>query len=204
MSKIRIDQLSFRYKKDSNYILEKLSLEFEKGQNVLIIGDNGSGKSTFGKLICGLLTPTLGRITLDDKELHKLNPKNRIHKALYLNQLSQLQILNNSIEKEIKFTQRISKKKESKIDYSKFMLPMDKNYNPFELSINELWRFSIYLSSIIDPDILFIDEIPSVSNEINLAVLKLILDYRATENKHTFISYQRDIKDINFDSKHQL
>lgn len=65
MSFIQIDNAAFRYRSSASAVLENLSLSFEKGSYTAILGHNGSGKSTLAKLICGILTPSAGRITVD-------------------------------------------------------------------------------------------------------------------------------------------
>lgn len=58
-----------------------LNLSFEKGSYTAVLGHNGSGKSTLAKLICGILQPTLGRITVagydtgDEESLWSLREK---------------------------------------------------------------------------------------------------------------------------------
>ena len=52
------------YHKDF-YALNGLSFNVEKGQTVGIIGTNGSGKSTLLKLICGILKPYKGTVTIN-------------------------------------------------------------------------------------------------------------------------------------------
>ncbi len=44
-------------------ILKDLSISVEKGQNIAITGPNGSGKTTFMRILCGLIKPDTGRIT---------------------------------------------------------------------------------------------------------------------------------------------
>lgn len=61
---ISFSDVSFTYTGDS-YVLTDLSLEIEKGQFVCVLGANGSGKSTFSKLINALLVPDKGKVEVD-------------------------------------------------------------------------------------------------------------------------------------------
>jgi ABC-type polysaccharide/polyol phosphate transport system ATPase subunit len=58
--------LKKKYHRDF-YAIKSLSLEIRKGESLGIIGFNGSGKSTLLKLICGILQPTSGAITVEGK-----------------------------------------------------------------------------------------------------------------------------------------
>ena len=58
--------LSFDYDDDdAQKAVRNVSLSIERGSFVAVLGHNGSGKSTFAKLINGILTPTSGRITVN-------------------------------------------------------------------------------------------------------------------------------------------
>ena len=52
--------------------LNNVSLHFEKGEFVFIVGDSGSGKSTLIKLLLRELTPTGGRIIVNNYDLARL------------------------------------------------------------------------------------------------------------------------------------
>ena len=65
MSFIEVERLSFRYHPTEAPVLQNLTLSIEKGSYTAILGHNGSGKSTLAKLLCGILTPTEGKITVD-------------------------------------------------------------------------------------------------------------------------------------------
>ena len=59
---IRVRDLSFSY--GSHEVLKEINLTVYEGDYIAIIGPNGGGKTTFTKLLLGLLTPTKGEITI--------------------------------------------------------------------------------------------------------------------------------------------
>jgi phospholipid/cholesterol/gamma-HCH transport system ATP-binding protein len=59
----------------SNHVLVDFSLKVFKGQNVVVLGKSGSGKSVLIKCIVGLLTPDKGSIKVLGKEVSNMNPK---------------------------------------------------------------------------------------------------------------------------------
>jgi ABC-type multidrug transport system fused ATPase/permease subunit len=67
--KITFDSVGFRYSGCDSYALEKVTISIEKGDKIGIVGETGSGKSTFIDLLMGLLSPTNGKIHIDDQEL---------------------------------------------------------------------------------------------------------------------------------------
>ena len=67
--KIKVENLSFSYQKNSNSIFNNINLEIEKGQSIGIRGSSGSGKSTLADILLGLLNPTEGKILVDNKNI---------------------------------------------------------------------------------------------------------------------------------------
>lgn len=67
---INIKNLSFEYSK-SNIILHKSSLTIKPKKIVGLIGESGSGKTTFVNLLTGLLEPSNGKIKIDDFDIHE-------------------------------------------------------------------------------------------------------------------------------------
>lgn len=61
------EQLINRYKKEAFYALKNISINILKGEKVGIIGSNGSGKTTFLKLIAGITKPTSGSVEASGK-----------------------------------------------------------------------------------------------------------------------------------------
>jgi len=63
-------------------ILHGVSIEVAPGAIATIIGPNGSGKSTLMKTIFGLLTPTKGKVTLEDEDITGLRPDRIVRKGM--------------------------------------------------------------------------------------------------------------------------
>lgn len=70
--KLRLSSVTHRYHRDgeaSDFVLGPLDLTFKPGEMVFIIGGNGSGKTTFVKLLTGLYAPENGAIYLNDEPI---------------------------------------------------------------------------------------------------------------------------------------
>lgn len=64
-----INDMSFAYpNQQEKNVLQHISLQIREGEKIAIVGENGSGKSTFLKLLLGLYEPTEGSITINDKK----------------------------------------------------------------------------------------------------------------------------------------
>lgn len=62
---IRLEHLTKKFKLKNGtfkYVLDDISYTFEEGVNTGILGQNGTGKSTLLKMLCGSITPSGGRI----------------------------------------------------------------------------------------------------------------------------------------------
>ncbi|RKI25245.1 ATP-binding cassette domain-containing protein [bacterium 1xD8-6] len=52
-------------------VVQEVTAEFRQGEITGIVGRNGSGKTVLFKMICGLLQPTAGKITVNGKQIGK-------------------------------------------------------------------------------------------------------------------------------------
>ncbi len=68
---IEFRNVSFRYPGSSDYALRNVSLKFKVGERLAVVGMNGSGKTTFIKLLCRLYDPTDGVITLNGIDIRR-------------------------------------------------------------------------------------------------------------------------------------
>ena len=62
---IEFRDVSFRYPRAESWALRHVSMKFKVGDKLAIVGENGSGKTTFIKLLCRLYDPTEGKILLN-------------------------------------------------------------------------------------------------------------------------------------------
>ena len=70
-SHIELSGVTYTYASGAAPALVDISIRITKGESVGIIGQSGSGKSTLVDVILGLLTPTGGTITVDEKGIHE-------------------------------------------------------------------------------------------------------------------------------------
>lgn len=68
---LEFKNVSFRYPGSNDYALKNFSLKFRIGERLAVVGRNGSGKTTFIKLLCRLYDPTEGEILLNGIDIKK-------------------------------------------------------------------------------------------------------------------------------------
>lgn len=70
-SYIEFRDVSFRYPGSENYVLRHVNLRLRLGKRFAVVGQNGSGKTTFIKLLCRLYDPTEGVILLNGIDIRE-------------------------------------------------------------------------------------------------------------------------------------
>ncbi len=70
---IEFRNVSFRYPGSESYALKNVSFKFRIGERLAFVGMNGSGKTTFVKLMCRLYDPTEGQILLKGIDISRYN-----------------------------------------------------------------------------------------------------------------------------------
>ncbi|MCQ2737266.1 MAG: ATP-binding cassette domain-containing protein [archaeon] len=140
--------LYFAYDKD-NLILKDVDFSIKKGEFLSIIGGNGTGKSTFLKLLAGLLKPVKG----------KVNTKKDLRIA-YLHQNPIVHFSKETVKEELYLTLDLSDSvKESILSYIRFFeLENVLDTHPYDCSGGEQQKIAIVKALIANPDILILDE----------------------------------------------
>lgn len=63
---LKVEHVDFSY--DKRKVLDDVSFEVHKGERIAIIGKNGAGKSTMAKMLCGIIRPQKGSITVNGQD----------------------------------------------------------------------------------------------------------------------------------------
>lgn len=98
---IEINNLYFKYP-DGTIALKRVNARINKGTFLALIGQNGSGKTTFSKCISGILKPTKGSILIDEEDIANYSIKELRQKIGYVFQNPDHQIFSNSVIKELR------------------------------------------------------------------------------------------------------
>ena len=156
------------FKRNTKIILSIEDLKFCYGNIIGIVGENGIGKSTLAKIICGLYKENKGQILKDDENL---NIKSRLNESLLIMQEVNYQLFTDSVKDEIVLTSNI------KDDYvlDTWLKDMElKNIsdrNPHTLSGGQKQRVIILSALLSDKKILFFDEPTSGLDYRNMKIV---------------------------------
>src|SRR5574344_1821665 len=191
----------FSRKYTSLYAVNDVSFSIDQGEIVGYIGANGAGKSTTVKMMCGILHPTSGSVTIDNKDILKYRKQINKEIGVVFGQKTQLWWDIPLIEtfKILKSIYEISDE-----DYNerfKFLCDLlDLNdfldQNVRSLSLGQRMRADFAASLIHNPKILYLDE-PTigldvlVKDKIRKAIKSLNKRYHTT-----IILTTHDMKDI--------
>ncbi len=82
MERVKINNLSKRY--SDRYIFQRINLTFYSGKVIGLLGNNGVGKTTFIKLICGLIYPDEGEVFVNGIDIKKQRSKSMQSMGVFL------------------------------------------------------------------------------------------------------------------------
>lgn len=70
---LEAENLKYKFPDSPDFILNQVNLKIENEEKILLEGDNGSGKTTFMRVLCGLLEPTSGSFFINDDTYRKID-----------------------------------------------------------------------------------------------------------------------------------
>ena len=100
--RVTFENVSFTYPETKTEVLNNVSFELTTGAHVALVGENGAGKSTIVKLLCGLYRPTSGRVLIDGVDLADINTA-EWHKYLSVLQQDFLTYIFTDVKSNVEF-----------------------------------------------------------------------------------------------------
>ena len=163
-------------------VLKGIDLDLHKGENLVVMGRSGSGKSVLIKIIAGLIPADSGTVKVFDKDINRINHKNLTELRLKIGFLFQGNALYDSmtIRENLEFPLIRNKRTIPVDEIDKAVqdvlkavgLPNSAEKYPEELSGGQQKRIGIARTLILKPEIIFYDEPtagldPITSGEMN-------------------------------------
>src|SRR5665213_2070442 len=176
-------------------ILKDISLDVFKGENMVVLGRSGSGKSVLIKMLVGLLAPDKGTVKVLGKEVDKLSGKDldalrlRIGFSFQSSALYDSMNVRQNLEFPLTMNKKHLKKQEIKTAVDEVLDAVglkDKiNVIPSDLSGGQRKRIGIARTLILKPEIMLYDEPtsgldPITSGEINKLINEVQKKYNTT------------------------
>lgn len=198
---IEIKELSFSY--DSKPFIDNLDLKIDDGEMVGIIGNTGCGKSTFVRLIAGLIKSDSGKIIIDGDDItnKKFNKKILRRKLGIVFQFPEMQLFEQTIEKDIFFGLKQYKltydEKYKRAKEALELLGLDferiKDKSPLALSGGEKRKIAVAGILVCKPKYLIFDE-PIAGLDCNSRdnFMKLLLALKQNGTTIIIISHNTD------------
>ena len=198
---ITLENVSKSYTNDGMPALNNVSLHIDRGEFVFIVGDSGSGKSTMIKLLLRELTPTSGRIIVNNFDLSKLKrrkiPKYRRNIGVVFQDFRLL--MDRSVWDNLDYILKATgwkdrRKADERIDEVLEAVGMSTKAHkmPHQLSGGEQQRIAIARALLNQPEVILADEPTGNLDEDTTEEILQLLNKLNKENGTTLIMVTHD------------
>ncbi|MDO8234977.1 ATP-binding cassette domain-containing protein [Citrobacter werkmanii] len=106
---LTLNQVTWRWPNAADDCLRNISLELGEGEWLALTGDNGAGKSTLLRIMAGLLSPSSGSVTVQNRAIAQLKNRERASVIGVLFQEAENQIFHSKVRDEVAFGLRLQK-----------------------------------------------------------------------------------------------
>jgi putative ABC transport system ATP-binding protein len=173
------------------HVLKDISFEVKRGEFTAIVGPSGSGKSTLLSIIGALLTPSTGKVMIDEEDISSYRPQQltsvRLNRIGFIFQAANL-IPYLTVKEQLHLVHDIGGKRKNEnralemLDHLGLSHRL-KNY-PDKLSGGEKQRVAIARAFMNNPDIILADEpTASLDSERGKKVVEMIAKEVKSRNK---------------------
>jgi len=196
---IELDEVSFRYSNDAAWVLKNISLRFDQGEYVAILGQNGAGKSTLVRLLNGLLHPTQGNVYINGNNTCNSSVAELAREVGLVFQNPDHQLFAQTVREELQFSVKTlawsSEKQTNAIKETLSQLDLNpfSDRSPFNLSGGEKRRISIGTIWVREPSIIILDEPTTGQDAVQKRNLASLLSRLQTYGK-TILLVTHDIE----------
>jgi len=194
---IKSESITFSY--DGIHTFNFPDIHLQKGENVLILGESGVGKTTLIQILAGLLPPHSGSLELDSVNYHDLASNELDHfRGKHIGMVFQRPhfVRNISIMDNLLLSLYLSKNKQDKQGATELLEQMGLghklNSKPDELSQGEQQRAAIALAVIKNPRLILADEPTSSLDDTNCQKITTILKEQAASTNAQLIIITHD------------
>ena len=163
--------------------LKKINLDIKKGEIIALLGPNGAGKTTLISIICGIVTPSSGKVTVEDFDIIDDYRETRSRIGLVPQELT-LELF-ETVFNNVSYSRGLNGKKPNPKHIEKILKDLSmwdkKDLRLRQLSGGMKRRVLIAKALSHEPSILFLDEpTAGVDVELRRDMWKVVEDLRKT------------------------
>ena len=154
---LSVSDVRYTYGKKADAILSGVNFSVREHEIIGLVGANGCGKTTIGKLIAGLYRPSNGQISLFGTAQ---KPKQLQKQVLFIMQEAEFQFYTNSVLHELQYGHTVTPEFEQKAEALLKSMGMweCRNRHPFSLSGGQMQKLTLMLAYLSPKPVIVLDE----------------------------------------------
>lgn len=197
--RVHLENVSFRYRADSEEVLHDVDLPIEPGQTVALVGPTGAGKTTISNLICRFYDASEGRVTIDGIDVREVTQESLRSQFGLVPQDPFL--FAGSIADNIRFGRPDASLADVRraarlANADEFIMAMPEGYDTkvlegaVNLSVGQRQLVCIARAALVDPRIIIMDEATASVDTVTEMLIQRALDRLLTGRTAVVIAHR--------------